>query len=192
MKINNTITNDHSSIAKSFNDYFSSIGPNLANRIPQTEKSFVHYLKNRYTDTLFFIPTDTEEIIDVEKSKGFDDISNDLLQQITNEIAIPLEHVINLSIVNGIVPDKMKIAKVIPIHKKGDPLSHSHTIATTSRRPLTTSGNQPKKGGCQRSATGCRYSVTVALDISNYRPISLLSSISKVLEKIIHKRTIRF
>ena len=157
MKINNTITNDHSSIAKSFNDYFSSIGPNLANRIPQTEKSFVHYLKNRNTDTLFFIPTDTEEIIDIveksnnKKSKGFDDISNDLLKQIINEIAIPLEHVINLSIVNGIVPDKMKIAKVIPIHKKGDPL-----------------------------------------DISNYRPISLLSSISKVLEKIIHKRTIRF
>ena len=74
------------------------------------------------------------------------------MKQIINEIAIPLEHVINLSIiVNGIVPDKMKIAKVIPVHKKGDPL-----------------------------------------DISNYRPISLLSSISKVLEKIIHKRTIRF
>ena len=134
-----------------------NIGPNLANRIPQTEKSFVHYLKNRNTDTLFFIPTDTEEIIDIveksnnKKSKGFDDISNDLLKKIITEIAIPLEHVINLSIVNGIVPDKMKIAKVIPIHKKGDPL-----------------------------------------DISNYRPISLLSSISKVLEKIIHKRTIRF
>ena len=116
----------------------------------------MHYLKNRNTDTLFFIPTDTEEIIDIveksnnKKSKGFD-ISNDLLKQIINEIAIPLEHVINLSIVNGIVPDKMKIAKVIPIHKKGDPL-----------------------------------------DISNYRPISLLSSISKVLEKIIHKRTIIF
>ena len=62
---------------------------------------------------------------------------------------IPLEHVINLSIVNGIVPDKMKNAKVIPIHRKGDPLG-----------------------------------------LSNYRPISLLSSISKVLEKIIHKRTI--
>ena len=58
-------------------------------------------------------------------------------------------------------------------------LSHSHTIATTSRRPLTTtffwvlgggchplsmttSGNHHKKSGCQRSATGCRYSVTVA------------------------------
>ena len=132
MKMNNTIINDHSSIAKSFNDYFSGIGPNLANRIPQTEKSFVHYLKNRNTDTLFFIPTDTEEIIDIveksnnKKSKGFDDISNDLLKQIINEIAIPLEHVINLSIVNGIVPDKMKIAKVTPIHKKGDPLDISN------------------------------------------------------------------
>ena len=58
-------------------------------------------------------------------------------------------------------------------------LSHSHTIATTSRRPLTTtffgvcrrlsstrmttSPNHPKKSGCQRSATGCRYSVTVLL-----------------------------
>ena len=69
MKINDTITNDHASIAKSFNDYFSSIGPNLANRIPQTDKSFTHYLKKRNSDTLFFIPTDTEEIIDiVEKS----------------------------------------------------------------------------------------------------------------------------
>ena len=157
MKINNAITTDNSSIADSFNDYFSSIGRNLANRIPQTRRSFVHYLKNRNSDTLFLIPTDTEEILDIveksnnKKSSGYDDISNALLKQIINEIAIPLAHVFNLSIVNGIVPDKMKIAKVIPIHKKGDPL-----------------------------------------DISNYRPISLLSSISKLLEKIIHKRTIRF
>ena len=55
-------------------------------------------------------------------------------------------------------------------------LSYSHTIATTSRRPLTTTffvgawgrlssfvddnlRQPPKKSGCQRSATGCRYSV---------------------------------
>ena len=45
----------------------------------------------------------------------------------------------------------MKIAKVVPIYKKGDPS-----------------------------------------DISNYRPISLLSSFSKILEKIIYNRTIKF
>ena len=53
-------------------------------------------------------------------------------------------------------------------------LSHSHTIETT-----TTSDNHPKKGGCQRSATGCRYSVTVALRGN----ISILSWQDIVLSK---------
>ena len=73
------------------------------------------------------------------------------MKNVIDEIVSPLEHVMNLSIINGVVPDKMKIAKVIPIYKKGD-----------------------------------------QLELSNYRPISLLSSISKILEKIIYKRTIKF
>ena len=91
------------------------------------------------------------EKINSKKSTGYDDISNYLLIHIINEIVIPLEHIMNLSIVNGIVPDNMKIAKVVPIYKKGE-----------------------------------------SLDTSNYRPISLLSSISKILEKIIYSRTIKF
>ena len=82
---------------------FQVLGLTLQIGYHRLKKSFVHYLKNRNTDTLFFIPTDTEEIIDIveksnnKKSKGFDDIiSNDFLKQIINEIAIPLEHVINL------------------------------------------------------------------------------------------------
>ena len=49
----------------------------------------------------------------------------------------------------------------------GDWLSATtnHRPSTNICRPLTTSGNHPKKGGCQRSATGCRYSVTVALHV---------------------------
>ena len=53
-----------------------------------------------------------------KKSTGYGDISNDLLKLIINEIVVPLEHIMNLSIVNGIVPDKMKIAKVVPIIKR--------------------------------------------------------------------------
>ena len=39
-------------------------------------------------------------------------------------------------------------------------LSYSHTIATTSRRPLTTTFFWVVAGGCQRSANVCRWSPT--------------------------------
>ena len=73
------------------------------------------------------------------------------MKSIIPGIIDPLVHIFNLSLSNGQVPDIMKIAKVIPLFKKGD-----------------------------------------KLDLNNYRPISLLSSLSKVLEKIIFKRTIKF
>ena len=34
-------------------------------------------------------------------------------------IAMPLSHIINCSLISGIVPSKLKIAKVIPIFKNG-------------------------------------------------------------------------
>jgi hypothetical protein len=49
------------------------------------------------------------------------DISMNFLKQIVNFIIIPLQHVFTCSLAMGIVPSKMKIAKVIPIFKSGDP-----------------------------------------------------------------------
>ena len=66
-------------------------------------------------------------------------------------IADPLVYIINLSISSGIVPDNMKIAKVVPIFKKGN-----------------------------------------KDDVNNYRPISLLTTFSKIIERIIYIRTIKF
>ena len=102
-------------------------------------------------------PTHKYEITDIvsnlnnKKSSGFDNINTVILKGIIAVIVDPLVHIFNLSFLNGEVPNVMKIAKVIPLFKKGD--------------------NQ---------------------DVNNYRPISLLSSLSKVLEKLIHKRTISF
>ena len=52
---------------------------------------------------------------------------------------------------NGVFPNSFKIAKVVPIYKKGDPM-----------------------------------------DITNYRPISILPCFSKLLEKIVHSRVDSF
>ena len=43
-----------------------------------------------------------------------------MLKMIKNEISQPITLIINQSILSGTFPDKLKLAKVIPIHKKGD------------------------------------------------------------------------
>ena len=43
-----------------------------------------------------------------------------LIVEVADEIIIPLEHIFNMSILTGVVPSDLKIAKVIPIFKKGD------------------------------------------------------------------------
>ena len=43
-----------------------------------------------------------------------------LVNQCAQLIRSPLTHVINMSIVSGIVPDELKIARVFPLFKSGD------------------------------------------------------------------------
>ena len=155
--INGAQIQDPLVIAEEFNNYFVNIGPNLAQNIPDADLDFKHFLKMRNPQSMFLDPILEHEILDIvnnlkiNKSPGYDCITNFLLKHIIGDIVSPLTHILNLSIRNGIVPDKMKIAKVIPIFKKGN-----------------------------------------AQEVGNYRPISLLTSFSKILEKIIYKRTISF
>ena len=66
---------------------------------------------------------DIIKIIDkfnANKGAGNDNIGNFIIKRVANEIAKPLTMLFNLSITTGIVPEKLKIAKVIPIYKKDD------------------------------------------------------------------------
>ena len=87
----------------------------------------------------------------LNKSPGEDEFTPNFLKISTNRVAPVLCEIFNLSIKMGEYPDLLKVAKVLPIFKKGDP-------------------------------TLC----------SNYRPISVLSCINKILEKIIYKRIYEF
>ena len=69
------------------------------------------------------VETEIIKIIDKfnqNKSAGNDNIGNFVIKRVANEIAKPLASIFNLSITTGIVPQKLKIAKVIPIFKKDD------------------------------------------------------------------------
>ena len=55
-----------------------------------------------------------------KSSCGKDCISTILLKKIIPEIKAPLTIIINQTLKTGIFPDKLKIAKVLPLFKKGD------------------------------------------------------------------------
>jgi len=83
-------------------------------------------MKGHYGDSMYVSPTTDTEIIDIIKNlkksaPGYDGINASLLKHMLPAIINPpLTHMINLSILNGQVPDELKIAKVIPIFKGGD------------------------------------------------------------------------
>ena len=53
-------------------------------------------------------------------TKGHDLISNNLLKAIKHEIVKPLTFIINQSLKTGTFPDRLKVARVRPLFKKGD------------------------------------------------------------------------
>ena len=50
-------------------------------------------------------------------STGSDGISSSIIKATFNEIVNPLTLIFNVSLSTGVVPDIIKIAKVVPIHK---------------------------------------------------------------------------
>ena len=55
-----------------------------------------------------------------KNSEGVDGLSIKLLKAIKYETSKAITHIINQSLHTGIFPDKLKLAKVIPVFKKGD------------------------------------------------------------------------
>ena len=139
-------------IEEDFNVYFTSISKELQKHIPSTKRNFSDCLKNLIVESFFLTPTTSEEMSDLiqtlslNKSTGPNSIPTSILKKIKNEISIPLSAIINNSFENGIFPNLLKSAQVIPVFKNGSRLS-----------------------------------------CNNYRPISLLSNIGKIIEKLIHK-----
>ena len=148
---NGRIIKDKIKIANKFNSFFTSIGPNLAkNIIIPHDKNFMNYLSNPVNTRFKFVEVsalEIEKLIDnfaPKTSAGHDKLSMKLLKVLKNVITQPLTVIINQMLNTGIFPEHLKIARVIPIFKKGD-----ESI------------------------------------LDNYRPISLLPTLSKIFEKVI-------
>ena len=75
---------------------------------------------------MFVYPSTPTEVISItsllksNKSAGYDGIEPKVIQNIIQYIAPPLSDIISKSFTQGYVPDKFKIANVIPLHKSDD------------------------------------------------------------------------
>ena len=125
--------------------------------MPFSYKSFTEYLPPPNQESFFISPYTKEEIIEIilsfkpKKSAGPNSIPTKILRLLTDDISEHLSIIFNTSFATGIFTEKLKVEKVIPIHKKDS-----------------------------------------KLEWSNYRPISLLSNIDKILEKLMHNRLMKF
>ena len=78
-------------------------------------------------ESLALKPTTVEELNDIcmslksGKAPGYDDISMHVIKSTFEIVSEPLKNIINLSFSKGIFPDKLKIAKVIPVFKADEP-----------------------------------------------------------------------
>ena len=123
--INNKKVSDKKDIAISFNNYFTNIGPNLSKNIPPSQNTHMDNMPERQTNSIFIKPVIEKEVENLIKSlkttaAGWDSISSNIVKSMYNSFITPLTHVLNLSITQGVFPNCMKIAKVLPLFKSGD------------------------------------------------------------------------
>ena len=124
-QINDMRVMDKNVIANQFNIFFLI---SVAQTIPNvdTHKTVNSYLINKTSSAFKFKLVTEEDIfktiskLDSKNSTGYDQISSDLLKRINEYIHKPLTLIVNQSLSSGIFPNKLKIAKEIPIFKKDD------------------------------------------------------------------------
>ena len=103
------------------------MGSKLSESIAEVEaNNFNKFLPAPLRNSIFLEPVTKTELnnliilLNPRKSSGHDGISVKLIQNAINDIIDPLLFVLNLSFETGTFPSGLKIAKVIPLHKKGN------------------------------------------------------------------------
>jgi hypothetical protein len=146
---------DPKNVANAFNTFFLTITEQL--NIQQVENGdAVLFLEDSFPGnfpSMKRIPITEAEIKSIihslkpKKSSCYDEITSKILKACASLISHPLSYICNHSLHTCVFPDRLKIAVVKPLNKKGDKTS-----------------------------------------MTNYRPISLLTVVSKVFEKAMHSR----
>jgi len=127
IKVKDKTITDPFEIATEFNEFFASIPINITENILPSDVPPV--LPNSNDVPIFKFednPLTRSEITDaikslkIKKTPDMFGISTFFISKFPLTLSTPLLHVFNLSLMQGIVPQQLKVAKVIPIFKSGE------------------------------------------------------------------------
>ena len=121
--VNGETISDSLTIAKEFNKFFISIGPELASNISCSVNPLSYIINvNNSIVVPFVVQNEIRCIISDMKnsSPGWDEIPPQYAKLFVNFYIEPLTYIINLSLMEGVFPSELKVAKVIPVFKGGD------------------------------------------------------------------------
>ncbi|XP_065675798.1 uncharacterized protein LOC136092005 [Hydra vulgaris] len=134
--IDNKEYDNNNAISEKFNSFFVNIGPNLASKVNCPNNSFETYLTS-VNNELIFKELKIDELenainsLKTNKSPGIDDICSNIVVNVFSEIRKPIFEIFKSSIITGTVPDKLKVAKIVPIFKTGE------TFLINNYRPIS-------------------------------------------------------
>jgi hypothetical protein len=117
---NKNVISDNKGMANLLNDYFSSVftRDDPTQELPQLDQRMI----NEHLVNIIITKDDVAKRIDalkLGKSPGPDGISTNILKKLKFSVVDPLQKLYQLSMDTGEIPDDWKIAKVVPIFKKG-------------------------------------------------------------------------
>ena len=127
---------DKASIAHQLNTHFINVGRDLAEKLPQTNADPNKYIKGAFQNSFMFRGIYIQEVHDaimgLKLNKSSIGIPQKFIKLACDYISETLTIIFNQSLLQGIVPDIIKISKVTPVDKGGE------TTDPANYRPIST------------------------------------------------------
>ena len=134
LTVNNVAVTNSKDIANGFNEFFVSIGPELAKDIHSDINPLTYV--NNINNSIAIFDVSCEEVRNIIHSLKNSSAGHDEFPTFVGKICVdsyiePLTFLINSSLRTGVFPSELKLARVVPIFKAGD------SSALTNYRPIS-------------------------------------------------------
>ena len=140
------VVSDQPEVCNIFNKYFVNVAKDIGKEADQYRDDF-----SDHPSIEFFLENTQQSNLNAKKATGADNISAKLLKTCAAYISRPISNLVNIAFSKSQFPVGIKVAQVLPLYKKIDPLNKE-----------------------------------------NYRPVSILPTISKNFERSMHDQLSNF